>query len=345
MIVEDSEHSIHHGAIRGPELCFPPQYRRYPPPYHPHAMVDSLFVTFLALLLITGSAHAQVSGPNCSDPSMAWSFNSLSQGPCMVAAFLGAVCNNGKFEIPALLPQNSYTGPSGLDDGDSCKCNTVTYSLLSACAACQEGSWITYPAWITNCTSVSAAGTFSEPIPIGSRVPNWAYLDPTRASDDKWNASAAQLAGDSPEITGSASNVPTSTKNSQSTFTPQTTSPSSNSSNSSSKGGAIAGGVTGGIAGAALIAVVVAWITVRRRRARSALSAVAFYDQSDMGHGAILYPTVASAPRLYDPSDPSTYPPQAPSSIIRTTNYGSQFADSKSSLRLARQAFTGLPEV
>jgi hypothetical protein len=104
---------------------------------------------------------------------------------------------------------------------------------------------------------------------------------------------------DSPEITGSASNVPTSTKNSQSTFTPQTTSPSSNSSNSSSKGGAIAGGVTGGIAGAALIAVVVAWITVRRRRARSALSAVAFYDQSDMGHGAILYPTVASAPRLY----------------------------------------------
>jgi hypothetical protein len=101
---------------------------------------------------------------------------------------------------------------------------------------------------------------------------------------------------DSPEITGSASNVPTSTKNSQSTLTPQTTSPSSN---SSSKGGAIAGGVTGGIAGAALIAGVVAWITVRRRRARSALSAVAFYDKSDMGHGAVLYPTVASVPRLY----------------------------------------------
>ena len=42
-----------------------------------------------------------------------------------------------------------------------------------------------------------------------------------------------------------------------------------------------------------------AWITVRRRRARSALSAVAFYDQSDVGHGAVLYPTVASVPRLY----------------------------------------------
>ena len=56
--------------------------------------------------------------------------------------------------------------------------------------------------------------SFSEPIPIGTRVPNWAYLDPTRAvgsslgslfqvnpnslrlqSDDSWNASAAQLAG------------------------------------------------------------------------------------------------------------------------------------------------------
>ena len=56
--------------------------------------------------------------------------------------------------------------------------------------------------------------SFPEPIPMGARVPNWAYLDPTRAvgsslgslfqvnsnpsrlqSDGKWNASAAQLAG------------------------------------------------------------------------------------------------------------------------------------------------------
>ena len=101
---------------------------------------------------------------------------------------------------------------------------------------------------------------------------------------------------DSPEITGSASNVLTSTRNSQSTFTPQTT---SSPSNSSSKGGTIAGGVVGGIAGAALIAGVMAWTITRRRRARSALSTAVIDDQSDMGRGAVPYPIVADVPRLY----------------------------------------------
>ena len=44
--------------------------------------------------------------------------------------------------IPALQPGNSYTGPSGLDDDDQCKCNTVLYNLISACDACQGESWI-----------------------------------------------------------------------------------------------------------------------------------------------------------------------------------------------------------
>ena len=69
--------------------------------------------------------------------------------------------------------------------------------------------------------------------------------------------------------------------------------------NSSSKGGAIAGGVVGGIAGAALIAAVVAWITVRRRRTRSALSAAAIDGQSNMGQGGVPYPMVKQVPRLY----------------------------------------------
>jgi len=100
---------------------------------------------------------------------------------------------------------------------------------------------------------------------------------------------------DSPEITGSASNVLTSTRASQSTFTPQTTpSPS----NSSSKGGTIAGGVVGGIAGAAL-AGIMAWTIIRRRRARSALSTVVIDNQSDLGRGAVPYSIVADVPRLY----------------------------------------------
>lgn len=46
------------------------------------------------------------------------------------------------FDIPSLLPGNSYTGPTGVDNGDTCKCNTVLYNLISACDACQGEPWI-----------------------------------------------------------------------------------------------------------------------------------------------------------------------------------------------------------
>jgi hypothetical protein len=68
---------------------------------------------------------------------------------------------------------------------------------------------------------------------------------------------------DTPEGTGTATNVQSSTRNSQSTVTPQktTSAVSSSSSKGSSNTAAIAGGVVGGIVGAALIAAVVAWFT------------------------------------------------------------------------------------
>jgi hypothetical protein len=37
----------------------------------------------------------------------------------------------------SLEPGYSYTGPSGDDNGNLCKCSTVMYSLISACDACQ----------------------------------------------------------------------------------------------------------------------------------------------------------------------------------------------------------------
>lgn len=103
---------------------------------------------------------------------------------------------------------------------------------------------------------------------------------------------------DSPEVTGSASNVPSSTNN-QSTITPGTSSPasSSSSSKSNSNAGAIAGGVVGGVVGVALIAGLVAWFRIRRRR-RHAPSADYISSQgSDMG--VVPYPMDVGRPKLY----------------------------------------------
>lgn len=92
-------------------------------------------------------------------------FNSLNQNACTVAAYLLSTCNMGcecsspcvqeekwrliscmyvAWTINPLQQGYHYSGPSGIDDGNLCLCNTVVYSLLSACDACQSETWITY---------------------------------------------------------------------------------------------------------------------------------------------------------------------------------------------------------
>jgi hypothetical protein len=48
------------------------------------------------------------------------------------------------FDQGPLGPGEEYFGPAGVDNSNLCKCNTVTYSLVSACGACQAAPWITY---------------------------------------------------------------------------------------------------------------------------------------------------------------------------------------------------------
>jgi hypothetical protein len=89
-------------------------------------------------------------------------YNSLNQSPCKVAAYLASTCAGGSesfsfcvyehgpnssptaFTVTALGVGQEYTGPSVLGGGDICKCNTVYYSLMSACGACQDALWIEY---------------------------------------------------------------------------------------------------------------------------------------------------------------------------------------------------------
>ncbi|KAH9035488.1 hypothetical protein EDB85DRAFT_1943640 [Lactarius pseudohatsudake] len=282
--------------------------------------------TFLSYFLLIGSAYAQVSAPNCTDSTFAWSLNSLQQNPCLVTAYLAAVCNNGVFAIPALLPQHYYTGPSGADIDDLCKCNTVVYNLISACDVCQGEPWIPYSTWSLNCTTNANPGTFPNPVPAGTRVPKWAYID--SSISDNWNASAARLVGDSPEVTGTVSIV--KTRVSQSTLTP-----SASGTGSFSNAGVIAGGVVGGIVGAALIAVVL-WFAIRRKPAHSA-PYLGF--QGGQMVRPLSHPLTEGAPKFYDPSDPTTYPNKV---YLPLTN---QRLSSTGHLQLSDSSYSGLPEV
>ncbi|KAI9455005.1 hypothetical protein BJY52DRAFT_1282187 [Lactarius psammicola] len=289
--------------------------------------------TFLSYLFLISSARAQlqVSAPNCTDSTFAWSFNSLQQNPCLVTAYLAATCNNGVFFVPSLPPQQSYNGPTDVDKDDICKCNTVVYNLISACDACQGESWTPYSTWSFNCTTKATPGTFPNPVPSGTRVPQWAYIN--TFNSDNWNISEARLAGDSPEVTGTASIVPTSTN---------TAAQSTSTTRRRSKAGAIAGGVVGGVVGAALIAGVVLWFAIRRRRARSAPS-------MDFQGGEKEQP-LPDPPKFYDPSDPTTYPTsvgydQETLELTSTSTSQPQPNDSTSHPQPNDSGYSGLPEI
>ncbi|KAG2111661.1 uncharacterized protein F5147DRAFT_686200 [Suillus discolor] len=238
--------------------------------------------------------------------------NTLGQDPCVVASYLESVC--GAFAVGP-LPPNTYYGPPSAAGADSCTCNTVTYSMMAACSDCQNATYASWSSWSTNCAQMSIR-QYPMDIPTGTKVPNWAYLNVTGGFDPI----AAQNNGDLPESTATNSQS-TITVTYSTTFSASLTSSSatftglsltSTSSPTSPNVGAIAGGVIGAIFGAAIIGLVI-WFFVRRRRSSTTPSA-AFSDTGrDPGHTQSFYSTNANAfpmaqPRLYDPSDPTTFP-------------------------------------
>ena len=61
--------------------------------------------------------------------------------PCLPCCIISLAA----FTINPLPLGYSYSGPSGgIDDSNMCKCNTVSYSLLSACDPCQGSDWMRF---------------------------------------------------------------------------------------------------------------------------------------------------------------------------------------------------------
>lgn len=240
----------------------------------------------------------------------------------MVAGYLDSPCTGSLVTFTYLPPTWHYDGPD-VATATPCRCSTVYYSLTSACAICQEGQFLTWSEWNGNCTSVYT--TFPEPIPPGTRVPNWAYVP--IGANDLWNVASAEAADYGPESTGTVAGPSTitgyvSTSTSGST---STTNPGGNSGGKSINVGAIAGGVVGGVV--ALVALLGILLLRRRNSNRVASSPLINTNQyppsplvgekPNLGYnltGSTMAPsfpsmTAGSPMKLYDPSDPTTFPP------------------------------------
>ncbi|KAF8266889.1 hypothetical protein EI94DRAFT_1731882 [Lactarius quietus] len=161
-------------------------------------------ITYLFLFSVGDIVVAQlISAPFCTDTtsSWQWSYNSLDQNPCTVAAYLMGTCYPGGFTLYSLVYLGQpYAGPTIEDvQGEkACWCNNVVYNLFSACAECQGGIPLLWSDYDQNCTSILEPSTFPNPVPAGIRVPRWALFNTMGAN--VWTASTAQTVGDTPEI-------------------------------------------------------------------------------------------------------------------------------------------------
>jgi len=272
----------------------------------------------------------------CTDTSYSWTFNSLSQSPCVVGAYLASVCTGSPPSVnDALPPDYHYNGPL-VSTATPCKCSTVYYSVISACATCQDRTYLTWSGWNANCSVTYT--TFPDPIPGGTRVPHWAFLP--IGSDDLWNIASAEAAVSGPESTPTSGPTVLTGLASTSTsglFTTVTSSGNTGGgagggtqSSKSTNVGAIAGGVVGGVVGLALVALLGVFLFRRRNSNRVAPSSLVNTSQyptptafaaekPNLGYNhtgstmATSFPVPSvvgsGAPmRLYDPSDPTTFP-------------------------------------
>ncbi|KAJ7087850.1 hypothetical protein C8R44DRAFT_29162 [Mycena epipterygia] len=256
-----------------------------------------MFLVVFSTLVLAGITNGQSTNATCSS-SFDWSSNSLGQSPCLVAAYLGSVCDDGLFMVPALSnPLDFYQGPT-VAQANPCGCSSVFYSLLSACAECQSAQVLTWSVFSKNCTTVYPQ-IFAGNIPSRTAVPHWAYQNVT--VDNGFNITVAQMQLNAPESTAN----PTATSS---------TTPSGTSSKKSNAG-AIAGGVVGGVVLLALVCITAFWV-IRRRRKGVAPSNLVHTPMGYHPTGEITpFSSAIQTPKFYNPADPSTFP-SSPSSAM-----------------------------
>ncbi|KIL68698.1 hypothetical protein M378DRAFT_157796 [Amanita muscaria Koide BX008] len=249
-----------------------------------------MFSQAIGLILLTMALPlaGAVDDAVCTDPTQSWVNNSAGQSPCQVAEKVAAVCISSGLTLPQLDPDTSYFGPTA-SQNNACQCTTVFYSLVSACAACQDRTWINFDLFVQNCTQVWAGSGFASIYNIA--IPSYAFLDV--ASGNTFNKAAAMSVA-------SVFSFPTP----NTSIIPK---PSTDHDDSSHKG-AIIGGVIGGVAFLVAAGVLV-WMFRRRRRRSIALPTSRlskhYIQLSESGAEA---PKPAYQPKKHDPFTIDTFP-------------------------------------
>ncbi|EMD31346.1 hypothetical protein CERSUDRAFT_119912 [Gelatoporia subvermispora B] len=315
---------------------------------------SALLLGALTLIAHVSKTRAQTTNATCLD-GFSWMFNERNQSPCQVSAYLIAPCLDDPSDafVDSLPPGFHYVTPQGASV-NPCDCNTVIYSTMQACAACQSRPVQPWSTWETNCTGPGIQ-EYPEQFSSGTSVPAWAYLDVVE--EDSFDVNTAQQVASegipdatSGNLTGiSSTGLPSSTTNpfssnsgSQTTnpLFPQTSgsqttgdltptnpadngNPNSNSDNNglsssskkSSNTGAIVGGVVGGVVGAALLGLG-AFLLVRHNRTRSANRPARGgpMDLDAAPAAATAYGALHTPPEMHQP-----YSPGSPSAAVETT--------------------------
>ncbi|KAI0275684.1 hypothetical protein BGY98DRAFT_991499 [Russula aff. rugulosa BPL654] len=310
---------------------------------------------FMSLFFFPAFVVAQINvTANCTDLSFLWTFNSIGQSPCTVAAYML------NYTLAPLPTGDTYSGAT-LETSNPCECSTVGYSLISACVTCQDRNPFTYTEYTLNCTSRMPPTQFPNPVPAGISVPRWAIIDITNEND--WNANGSQAYGDTPEygpgaIFGASGvytfSASTSSASTSSAITSSASASSSSTappthSHSGSHAGTIAGGTVGGIV---IISITIAAILfcIRRRRSQATSADVdaSLLTPNDGTGTTVTQPSLGPplTMKLYDPNDPTTYPDIASVSQVPSPSTqggsGSTPSDMQTSVPNTR-GYHGLP--
>ncbi|KAI1792840.1 hypothetical protein LXA43DRAFT_1093129 [Ganoderma leucocontextum] len=324
--------------------------------------MSALLLVPLVASLVSHIPGAAAQGTNavCNN-GFDWMSNSKGQSPCLVSSWLFSPCSSPADSwVYPLSPGYHYNTPlNSPQSATSCRCNTVLFSAIAACATCQgqEDYIVPWSTYSQNCSTVYVQ-KYPVTIPSSTAIPAWAYLDIT--GNNTFSAAAAQAIAsqNSPDSTapatasqtGSASSLtapPTATGSSNGA--PTSGDNSDSGSKKKSNVGPIVGGVVGGIAGLALIGLAAFFILRSRRNPGqnqptgpvdlTAGGNYGQYQQQYANYGtdmqqqygekspvtAQLDPSQPLMPsqRLYDPNDPTTFPIHDPyaGSTLASTGY------------------------